>query len=437
MLNPDHEVILGILTSRGFVSSTELQAATGRSQATVSRLLSDLAGRVLTLGRARATRYALPRLIRGLPAQQPMLWTAEDGAVRQIGVLSFLGDGSVHVDSELVPATVSKELPWFLSPLRAQGFLGRLHARRLEAAGLGANPEQWDLESVLFSALHLHDTAGAITLGDPVRHQPLSPLMADDEPQLAAALDRMADTVAETLPAGSSAAGEQPKFLALLEGGRHVLVKFSPPRGTPFGDRWHDLLHAECLAASVLHQHGVQVASSRIVESRRRTFLVSDRFDRIGAHGRLHAVSVGDIHRAFVADRYSHWAATAQALSRQGRLSALQAEQVAALRAFGQLIGNTDMHSGNLSFFVTLEDLAKGRFTLAPVYDMLPMRWRPDPVLGGAGEYGAFEPEAAAVTGPAAGPALAFWQRLQAHAPVSAGLRRVAAEMTRRIPAVL
>ncbi|MFO1297307.1 MAG: hypothetical protein U1F25_13120 [Rubrivivax sp.] len=29
-------------------------------------------------------------------------------------------------------------------------------------------------------------------------------------------------------------------------------------------------------------------------------------------------------------------------------------------------------------------DLARGRFTLAPVYDMLPMRWRPDLLSGGA-----------------------------------------------------
>jgi hypothetical protein len=41
--------------------------------------------------------------------------------------------------------------------------------------------------------------------------------------------------------AGSSADGEQPKFSTLIHDAagavRHVLVKFSPPRGTPFGER--------------------------------------------------------------------------------------------------------------------------------------------------------------------------------------------------------
>ena len=34
------------------------------------------------------------------------------------------------------------------------------------------------------------------------------------------------------------------------------------------------------------------------------------------------------------------------------------------------------MHSGNLSFFV--DDVITPKIRLAPVYDMLPMMWRPD-----------------------------------------------------------
>ncbi len=40
---------------------------------------------------------------------------------------------------------------------------------------------------------------------------------------------------------------------------------------------------------------------------------------------------------------------------------------------FGQLIGNTDMHFGNLSFFVS----SGGPLALTPVYDMLPMLYAP------------------------------------------------------------
>jgi hypothetical protein len=54
----------------------------------------------------------------------------------------------------------------------------------------------------------------------------------------------------------------------VLAGGRHVLVKFTPPRGTPFGERWHDLLWAEWLAGQVLAAHGVEVARAHVVPVR-------------------------------------------------------------------------------------------------------------------------------------------------------------------------
>lgn len=434
-LDHDHEVILGVLTHRGIASSQDLQSATGKSQATVSRLLSDLSSRVLTLGRARATRYALPQLIRGYSGQQPILWTGEDGRVQQIGVLSFLVGDIVHIESDYVHVAPSPTLPWFLAQLKAQGFLGRLHAQRLEGSGLAGDPEQWGLESTLFSALHLHDASGAITLGSLAGSRPAHARIPDSGDSLNEALDALAFDVAKTLPAGSSAAGEQPKFLAVLESGQHVLVKFTPPRGTPFGDRWHDLLHAECLASQVLERNGVPVARARIVETQRRTYLISERFDRIGEHGRRHVVSVGDAHSAFVPAPRSHWAATANALARQGRLSSLEAERVTALRGFGHLIGNSDMHAGNLGLIVTLEDLAKGKFSLAPVYDMLPMRWRPNPTLGGAPDYTPFEPDAESLSSAATGPARDFWAQLEAHREVSHALRNVAGEMARRIAA--
>jgi hypothetical protein len=41
---------------------------------------------------------------------------------------------------------------------------------------------------------------------------------------------------------------------------------------------------------------------------------------------------------------------------------------------FGALIANTDRHFGNLAFY----DRYDGRYTLAPVYDMLPMLFAPE-----------------------------------------------------------
>ena len=428
----DQELILGTLHSRGLVSAEELTAALGKSQPTVSRALAGLGAQVLALGNARARRYGLPKLIRGRAARQDLVWTDEQGADRVFAVLTFLAGDIVHVDSKFIQHPPTKGLPWFLSPLRAQGFLGRVHARHLQAAGVHEDPQRWDLESILYSALHLHDAPGAVTLGEWVGQVPPNPIAAD-ETALPAALDRLAQDVATTLPAGSSAGGEQAKFLATLPGDQQVLVKFTPPRPSPFGERWHDLLWTEWLAGRVLAEHGVEVAQARMLQSAKRSYLISHRFDRIGARGRRHVVSIGDVHQAFVADAYRHWAATAAELARQGRLAKIDAERASALLGFGRLIGNTDMHSGNLGLKVDLAGLAKGRFRLAPVYDMLPMRWKPNPEMGGAADYTPFEPEISHITRPALVPAHHFWQRLAGLEPVSSGLRQVAAEMAQRL----
>ena len=78
----DQQIILGVLSTQGIASSKDLQKATGKSQATLSRLLADLSDHVLTLGKGRARLYGLPKSIRGLPAQQPIYWLDESGKSR-------------------------------------------------------------------------------------------------------------------------------------------------------------------------------------------------------------------------------------------------------------------------------------------------------------------------------------------------------------------
>ena len=436
MSDSDRQKALGLLSDRGLVSSAELQRALGKSQASVSRLLSGMSGDCLRLGRARATQYGLPKSIRGLPAQQPIFWTDEAGTIRRIGQLSFLAGDWVHVRTDLVDSVTQGRLPWYLSPLQAQGFLGRLLARRLEALGVATDPEAWDIESVLFAATQLPDWPGALGIGESSSPAHTRVIPAGIGAQ-ARALDEIADDVARTLPAGSSAGGEQPKFLARLAGTGgatdHVLVKFSPPISTPVGQRWSDLLHAEALAAEVLAAHGVSVAKTRVVRTALRTYLISERFDRIGASGRRHVVSIGAVHRAFVAGPYGHWALSCAQLVEQRRLPKGDDARALALLQFGRLIGNADMHAGNLGLRVDGDSLARGRFTLAPVYDMLPMRWRPDPGLGGAGDYSPFEPEPGSANSAARVPAMEFWARLEALQQVSRELRAVAGEMSRRL----
>jgi serine/threonine protein kinase HipA of HipAB toxin-antitoxin module len=176
-------------------------------------------------------------------------------------------------------------------------------------------------------------------------------------------------------PAGSSAHGEQPKFTALLkegEGLRHMLVKFSPPRATPLGQRWSDLLFAEHLAHQHLREHGIDACNSRVLEYADRTFLEIERFDRTASEGRRGVTSLLAVDTA----RYGqldNWIAAAERMNAQGLISGDAMETIRLLSAFGELIGNTDRHFGNLSFY----DRYDGKFGLAPIYDMLPMLFAP------------------------------------------------------------
>ena len=184
----------------------------------------------------------------------------------------------------------------------------------------------------------------------------------------------------------------------------------------------------------MLAEHGVPVASSRVVQTPQRSYLVSLRFDRHGPHGRSHVVPLHAVHDAFVAGQRLHWAATCQALARQRRLPAEAAAQAQALLHFGRLIGNNDMHFGNLSLRVAWADLARGRFTLAPVYDMLPMRWRPDSHSGDLGLL-PFTPEPIDLQSAARPVALRFWQRAEQAPAISAGFRALAGLMAQRLAA--
>lgn len=248
-------VLLGALAERGLATSTELQRASGKSQPTVSRALRGLSKQLVTLGRGKSTRYGLPQPIRGLPSQQDLWWTDPQGQTHHFGTLTLLAGERLHVSAEGIDELTHAHLPWFLSPLRLQGFLGREWALRL---GLEGGPERWSLEQVLYAALCIDDHPGAISLGEPqAERQALEPV---DTHTRAMRYDLLAADVAATLPAGSSAGGEQSKFLSRLASGERVLVKFTPQRDTPFGERWHDLLHAECLALQLLAEHGFATA---------------------------------------------------------------------------------------------------------------------------------------------------------------------------------
>ncbi len=101
-------------------------------------------------------------------------------------------------------------------------------------------------------------------------------------------------------------------------------------------------------------------------------------------------------------------------------------EVVRRLACFGQLIGNTDMHAGNLAFW--FDDTLP--FRPAPAYDMLPMLWAP-------ATQGEIRPVTFAPAAPvpavrvawiqAAGWAAEFWRRVaEDDANISTDFRTIA-----------
>src|SRR5690606_3276911 len=130
---------------------------------------------------------------------------------------------------------------------------------------------------------------------------------------------------------GSSAAGEQPKFLATLSTGdglRSLIVKFSERTGTPAGRRWADLLHCERIAADVLPSAGIAAARTGILEADGRVFLESTRFDRTPMRGRRGFVSLAAIDAAFHGHGRIDWWRYAGELLRDGWLDAADARRL-------------------------------------------------------------------------------------------------------------
>jgi hypothetical protein len=176
---------------------------------------------------------------------------------------------------------------------------------------------------------------------------------------------------------GSSAAGEQPKFTACLlqpdNTCRHVIVKFSGNRSQPEDIRWADLLVAEHIANEVLSEHGIPAAKTSLLRGERRFFLESTRFDRRGERGRKGLLSLEALDAAFFGRIDTPWTDAAERLRSDGWIVNEDAERLHILWWFGRLIGNTDMHYGNVSLYLTPDRPLR----LAPSYDMTPMYYRP------------------------------------------------------------
>lgn len=361
-----HSETLGHLLVKGPMTARQLVENTGLSQPTVSRALNALGDEVVRIGSGSAIRYALRDGARGV-ASAPIYRVSEAGQLQELGALAPVRpDGFVMVQADGVTRH-SDGLPWWLFDMRPQGYLGRAYASAHAAAlGLSPNPERWsDMEVVRALLVQGHDAIGNLLVGELARDRFLA-MPAPSPVDRGVAYPALARAASAGETAGSSAGGEQPKFCAYSARG-HVLVKFSAPDDNPVSARWRDLLLAEHLALAVL---GVD---TEVVDVDGQRFLEVPRFDRVGALGRVGVFSLRALDAEFVGAAAAPWPVLVRRLAADGHVEADAVAGAARLWAFGTLIGNTDMHAGNLSFVSR-----HGRpYRLAPPYDVLPMGFAP------------------------------------------------------------
>lgn len=387
------------LQAGGPAGAQALAEAVGVSRLTVQRALQKLGPSVVQLGKTRATRYALRRGVLGQTAPHRISRLSHTGIAHEWGSLTALHGGWLlewaspamrpdWADQVHDHAGFCEGLPFFLVDLRPQGFLGRAAARRLPGSlGLPSDPRDWSDDQTLFYLREQgDDLPGNLTLGDGPTERALNACPPDPiTPETRATrYPELAAQANAGEPVGSSVEGEQPKFTAWLRqpsDGRvfSVLVKFTDRLDTPTGRRWADLLAAEAIALDVLtwaSRGDAEANHPQTFDFDNRRFYELPRFDRLGSHGRRGVVSLRALHDAGFTGGDTHdWAVAAAGLRERGWIGESDLRAVRLRRLFGRLIGNTDMHFGNLAFFLEPELPLR----LAPTYDMLPMLWAPRP----------------------------------------------------------
>jgi hypothetical protein len=429
--------VQGVAPARALAESLQI------SQPTLSRWISQLGSSVERIGAARRTQYALRRNVRNFGTSWPLYRIDEHGRSQAAGELRALHGSFRFMPSADPPAWLAREypdgvfpgLPFFLQDAAPQGYLGRMVAREVSARlGVPDDARNWQDDDILAYVLNAgDDLPGNFVLGDRALEQALrrpdtlsaTSIRADDRasiyPERAAAAQR-----GELI--GSSAGGEQPKFLLTVRRPGDdfvpVLVKFSAAEHSPVRDRWADLLLCEHFAAEILGAHGITCVHTQVLEAGGRRFLEVERFDRT-ASGRRGLLSLGALEDGLSTGANPNWLASANLLESAGWLAADQARELRWRWCFGDLIGNTDMHRNNTSVAIG-DDIP---FRLTPSYDLLPMLYAP----GAQGDLGprVFAPRPplpalAAIWAEAAPAALAFWARIAADERITPEFRAIA-----------
>lgn len=355
----------------GVRTAAQLISALGISQSTLSRTIHALS-RTVTSFRVKGLRTPLYGLLRvlpmGLSARQRIYRHMREGNIEPFADVEFLAGGAT-VERIGNVTRLYEGLPPYMLFAAPSGFLGRQLAH--DAARNQPFPpslKDWnDDHRVAYLFTQGLNLPGNLIFGSAPLERELAFMAVRPTP----AEDRIDSyvgmaTAIRGAAYGSSAGGEQPKFLWLTEDTGHVIVKFAKA-----GSRMADLLPLEHLALRSLAAVGVPSSSTRLLAAGDYVFLEVQRFDRVGLNGRIGMLSAGSVDDEFFGMRDS-WSEFAARCEQARYLTTEDARNIDVMAAFSELVGNNDRHFENISLLIREDGEYQG---VAPAYDILPMRY--------------------------------------------------------------
>lgn len=216
------------------------------SQSTFSRLSSAIPS-CIAIGASRARQYGIRRRIFGIEDDIPVYQISSEGHIHLKGELIPLeGNAYVFYTDNRSHYEIFHGLPFFLSDLRPQGFLGRMVPQNNSNLNLPESIIEWTDDDVLrFLVSRGESLAGDILIGGQSYLRHINNLARHpdyvESKQRHALYPSLAESTMKGGTPGSSAGGEQPKFVTTVRSDasayQHVIVKFSPPVASTNGRR--------------------------------------------------------------------------------------------------------------------------------------------------------------------------------------------------------
>src|ERR1700712_419317 len=165
-----------VLSRRSAVTAAEIALALDVSVPTLHRLLAELGDQVITTGKARRTRYALRRAMRGFVGDLPVYEVDATGRASLLSKLALVSPyGScMQLDGKDWPLPDESRDGWFdglpypLNDMRPQGYMGRQFARaQARPLEVAPNPDQWSDDDVVHVMSRAgSDLSGNLIVGD-------------------------------------------------------------------------------------------------------------------------------------------------------------------------------------------------------------------------------------------------------------------------------